>query len=216
MGSRPDERVPRLEEFWKRVGLDPYRSFTGAGSPRATDILSYWSTMLGGIPAFFKPNLELLIFGPARCDISTAGQARLQWSTCWHRALLPPAFPAVRVDRELYWDGGIPSNTPSEIIFEDHPRKDSLIFSVHMWNPIGPEPESILNVLHRQKDIQYSSRISGHIAREKQTHRLRHVISELAARLPQEVRRSAAVEELASYGCQTRMHVVRLLAPLRP
>ena len=25
---------------------------------------------------------------------------------------LPPAFPAVRIDGDLYWDGGILSNTP--------------------------------------------------------------------------------------------------------
>jgi NTE family protein len=29
---------------------------------------------------------------------------------------LPPAFPAVRVDGELYWDGGILSNTPTEVV----------------------------------------------------------------------------------------------------
>src|SRR5438132_5349325 len=29
---------------------------------------------------------------------------------------LPPAFPAVRIDDELYWDGGILSNTPTEAI----------------------------------------------------------------------------------------------------
>ena len=28
---------------------------------------------------------------------------------------LPPAFPAVRIDGELYWDGGILSNTPTEV-----------------------------------------------------------------------------------------------------
>src|SRR6516225_1891012 len=32
---------------------------------------------------------------------------------------LPPAFPAVRIDGELYWDGGILSNTPTEAIFDD-------------------------------------------------------------------------------------------------
>src|SRR5262249_686884 len=46
-----------------------------------------------------------------------------------------------------------------------------------------------------------------------QAHRLRHIINELAARLPEGERNSQAVRELASYGCQTRMHVVRLLAP---
>jgi NTE family protein len=126
---------------------------------------------------------------------------------------LPPAFPAVRIDGELYWDGGILSNTPTEVVFDDNPRRNSLIFAVHMWNPMGPEPDTIWEVLHRQKDIQYSSRVANHIARQMQTHRLRHVIKELVAYIPEQVRNSEAVRELAGYGCLTRMHVVRLLAP---
>jgi NTE family protein len=124
---------------------------------------------------------------------------------------LPPAFPAVRIDGELYWDGGILSNTPTEVIFEDNPRRNSLIFAVHMWNPVGPEPETIWQVLHRHKDIQYSSRVASHIARQGQAHKLRHVISELAKLVPEEKR--ALAGDLSPYGCLTRMHVVRLLAP---
>ncbi|MGH6931864.1 MAG: patatin-like phospholipase family protein, partial [Dongiaceae bacterium] len=126
---------------------------------------------------------------------------------------LPPAFPAVRLDGELYWDGGILSNTPTEVVFDDNPRRNSLIFAVHMWNPTGPEPETILDVTHRQKDIQYSSRVANHIARQMQTHRLRHVIKQLVGYIPEELRNSETVRELAGYGCLTRMHVVRLLAP---
>jgi NTE family protein len=126
---------------------------------------------------------------------------------------LPPAFPPVRIDGELYWDGGILSNTPTEAVFEDNPRKNSLIFAVHMWNALGPEPQSIWEVLHRQKDIQYSSRIASHINRQQQAHRMRHIISQLAARLPDDVRKREEVRELASHGCYTQMHVVRLLAP---
>jgi NTE family protein len=126
---------------------------------------------------------------------------------------LPPAFPAVRVDGELYWDGGILSNTPTEVVFDDNPRRNSLIFAVHMWHPDGPEPTSIWEVLHRQKDIQYSSRIANHVVRQMQTHRLRHVIQELVKFIPEEARQEKAVRELAAYGCLTRMHVVRLLGP---
>ncbi len=126
---------------------------------------------------------------------------------------LPPAFPAVRIDGELYWDGGILSNTPSEVIFEDNPRRNSLIFAVHLWNPVGGEPSTMWEVMHRQKDIQYSSRVASHINRQLQTHRLRHIIKELAGYVPEDVRSSEAVRELVSYGCPTRMHVVRLLAP---
>jgi NTE family protein len=126
---------------------------------------------------------------------------------------LPPAFPAIRIDGELYWDGGILSNTPTEAVFDDNPRKNSLIFAVHVWNPSGPEPNTMAEVLNRQKDVQYSSRIASHIARQQQAHRLRHVINQLAARLPESERNSDAVRELTSYGCSTQMHVVQLLAP---
>ena len=127
---------------------------------------------------------------------------------------LPPAFPAVRIDGDLYWDGGILSNTPVEAVFDDNPRQNSVVFAVHIWNPNGPEPETIWQVMNRQKDIQYSSRAVSHIARQKQIHRLRHVIAELVKLLPEERRRSEEAKLLASYGCLTRMHVVRLLAPV--
>ena len=126
---------------------------------------------------------------------------------------LPPAFPAVRVNGELYWDGGILSNTPTEVVLDDNPRKDSLIFTVHLWNPVGAEPTNMAEVLNRHKDVQYSSRIASQITRHQQTHRLRHVINELAARLSDSERSKPEVRELLSYGCQTRMHVVQLLAP---
>lgn len=126
---------------------------------------------------------------------------------------LPPAFPAVRIDGELYWDGGILSNTPTEAVFDDNPRKDSLVFSVHLWNPSGSEPTTMAEVFNRHKDVQYSSRIASQIVRQQQAHRLRHVINQLAARLPESERSDPAVRDLISYGCSTRMHVVRLLAP---
>ncbi len=71
---------------------------------------------------------------------------------------LPPAFPAIRIDGEPYWDGGVYSNTPIEAVLDDSPRRTSTVFSVHLWNPSGSEPDSIWQVLGRQKEIQYSSR----------------------------------------------------------
>jgi NTE family protein len=125
---------------------------------------------------------------------------------------LPPAFPAVRVDGEPYWDGGIYSNTPIEAVLDDKPRRDSLIFMVSVWQPAGPEPESIWQAMTRQKDIQFASKADSHIARQKQLHHLRHVIRELARRLPQG-HDDPGLQKLASWGCHTTMHIVRLLAP---
>ncbi|HEV3008580.1 MAG TPA: patatin-like phospholipase family protein [Burkholderiales bacterium] len=126
---------------------------------------------------------------------------------------LPPGFPAVRVDGEAYWDGGLYSNTPLEAVLDDNPRRDSLIFSVNVWQPTGHEPESIWQVMGREKDIRYATRDDSHIGRQKQIHRLRHVIRELSKNLSSEKQKTPKCQELASWGCGTTMHVVRLLAP---
>ncbi|HTR18192.1 MAG TPA: patatin-like phospholipase family protein [Acetobacteraceae bacterium] len=126
---------------------------------------------------------------------------------------LPPAFPGVRIEDEIYWDGGVYSNTPMEVVFDDNPRRNSVVFAVHLWNPVGPEPESIWQVLGRQKEIQYSSRIASHIARHEQIHRLRHIIRKLAELLPPQERDTPEVRNLCAYGCHTVMHFVQLYAP---
>jgi len=200
-------------------------AFYGAHVPLGVDHAGFYSTAplretLGELVDFALVNRgqPRLTVGAAhvRSSMMRYFDSRDQPITIDHilaSGALPPAFPAVRIDGELYWDGGIMSNTPTEVIFDDNRRRSSLIFAVHVWNPDGPEPGTIWEVLHRQKDIQYSSRIAGHIARLKQAHKLRHVITELARKLPDDMRNSAAVRELASYGCVTRMHVVQLLAP---
>jgi NTE family protein len=256
-GNPKDERLPKLTEFWTRMA----KSQHGPRLPvwtRLPQTMSYWKTLMAGIPGFFEPNPmatwglhfpvgadragfynttplertleELVDFSLLnRCTPRlTVGAARVRTSemryfdsrdgeiTAKHilaSGALPPAFPPVRIDGELYWDGGILSNTPTEAIFDDHPRRNSLIFAVHMWNPQGPEPETMWDVLHRHKDIQYSSRVASHIARQRQVHGLRHVIRQLAALVPDAARATPAVRALAEYGCTTRMHVVRLLAP---
>ena len=126
---------------------------------------------------------------------------------------LPPAFGAVRIDGEPYWDGGIYSNTPIEAVLDDKPRRDSLIFAVNVWHQKAAEPSSIWEVMSRQKDIQFASRADSHIARQKQIHHLRHIIRELTKEVPAAKKDDAKVKELASWGCGTQMHVAHLLAP---
>lgn len=127
---------------------------------------------------------------------------------------LPPAFPPVRIDGELYWDGGVLSNTPVEAVFDDNPRRNSVVFSVHVWNPQGDEPDTMWKVINREKDLRYASRTNAHVERQRQLHRLRHVIAALSKFVPNDKRTDPAVRALTAYGCVTQMHIVRLLAPV--
>jgi NTE family protein len=197
----------------------------GDAFPLGADRAGYYSTAPLEHTLAEMVNFDLLNQGRPRLSVGAAHvrtsqmryfdsrDGRIDVRHIMASAALPPAFPPVRIDGELYWDGGILSNTPIEAVFDDNPRRDSVIFSVHLWNPVGPEPTTMADVLNRHKDVQYSSRIASQIARHQQTHRLRHVINELASRLPESEYSIPEVRELQGYGCQTRMHVVQLLAP---
>ncbi len=254
-GNKPENRLPRLQEFWTRMrhgALTQMASAIPGWGPFAANAM----TATSGVKGFFEPNPWAMMTGwlsmapeatgfysTAPLDKTlnelidtdllqscstrlTVGAANVQSGEMRYfdsrdgalsvrhimaSGALPPAFPAVRIDGELYWDGGILSNTPVEAVFDDNPRRSGLVFAVHIWSPSGPEPDSIQRVLSRQKDLTYASRASAHILRQKQIHKLRHVIAELAGKLTDEQR--AEVPGLAGYGCLTRMHVVRLLAP---
>jgi NTE family protein len=201
------------------------RAFLGAHVPLGADHAGYYSTEPLRHTLEELVDFSLINSGHPRL---TVGAAHVRTSMMHYfdskemelapphimaSGALPPAFPAVRIDGELYWDGGILSNTPTERIFDDHPRRNSLIFAVHLWNPTGDEPTTIWEILNRHKDIQYSSRIASHIVRQREAHKLRHVITKLMEYVPEKEKQDPLYQELAQYHCDTRMHVVRLLAP---
>jgi NTE family protein len=238
-GNARASRLPRLREFWKRVEQDsPFGTFTtfmrgipaffvprplpwgGTQARVGLDRASYYDTAplretLSELVDVEKPTTRLTVGAVnvrnSRMRYFDSRDEQLTLEHVMASGALPPAFPAVRIDGEPYWDGGVYSNTPIEAVLDDKPRRDSVIFGVNVWQPTGPEPESIWQVMGRQKDIQYASRADSHIARQKQIHHLRHVIRELTKNLSPE--KQEQCRELASWGCGTTMHVVRLLAP---
>ncbi|HEY3049870.1 MAG TPA: patatin-like phospholipase family protein [Polaromonas sp.] len=129
---------------------------------------------------------------------------------------LPPAFPPVRVGDEWYWDGGIYSNTPVEAVFDDHPRRNALVFAVQLWHPDGDSPRTMSQVTTRQKDIQYASRVDSHVQRQAQIHQLRHIVRELGKELPAAARARPEIQKMVHYGCGTVMHLVNLVVPRLP
>jgi len=208
-----------IEPFFKPRPL----GFGGVHAPVGLDRASYYSTAplretLADLVSLECLNAKRVRLTVGAVNVRTGAMryfdsrdAALAIDHVMASGALPPAFPAIRIDGEAYWDGGVYSNTPIEAVLDDKPRRDSVIFGVNVWQPTGAEPQSIWQVMGRQKDIQYASRADSHIARQKQIHHLRHVIRELVKHLPPE--KQKACKELADWGCGTTMHVVRLLAP---
>lgn len=123
---------------------------------------------------------------------------------------LPPGFPPVRVDGELYWDGGLYSNTPLEIVLTDEPRMDTICFMVDLWSAVGPEPMSIEQVQTRQKDVLYASRSRRHIDAYLRGYKLRRLVRMLGKKIPPDQLSAEERRELEAVENDTTMHIVRL------
>ena len=124
---------------------------------------------------------------------------------------LPPGFPAIEVDGELYWDGGLVSNTPLQHIMETMPRHDTLAFQVDLFSARGVAPKDLDAVSERDKDIRYSSRTRMGVETFRYAHNLRRNISLLLAKLPDALKGEPEVEFLKLAACQTTMDIVELI-----
>jgi NTE family protein len=99
---------------------------------------------------------------------------------------LPPSFPAVEIEGEHYWDGGLVSNTPLEWVIDYGHEQDTLAFQVDLWSARGQVPRNIAEVVTRQKEIQYSSRTRAGTDHFKRVQRIRRAIDALLRELPKE------------------------------
>jgi NTE family protein len=123
---------------------------------------------------------------------------------------LPPGFPPVRIDGELYWDGGLYSNTPLETIFGDVPQQDALCFMVDLWRAHGDEPVTLAEVNTRQKDVAFASRSKRHIQTYLNIHDLQCRIDKLNSLLSEQTKKELQLSEMNDKGCNNLIHIVHL------
>lgn len=124
---------------------------------------------------------------------------------------LPPGFPAIEIDGEMYWDGGLVSNTPLQYVVAQIPRRSRLSFQVDVFPARGKLPTSIEEVQERDKDIRYSSRTRAATDTLAQVHDVRHNINTLWDKLPPSLRDTPEGRYLYEFGCVTTMDIVQLI-----
>jgi NTE family protein len=124
---------------------------------------------------------------------------------------LPPGFPAIEIDGELYWDGGLVSNTPLQWVVEQGPRQDTLAFQVDLWSARGDLPGNLADVAMRQKEIQYSSRTRANTDQFKQYQRARKTLASLLAKLPPDLLASEEARMLSSIADNKVYNLVQLI-----
>ena len=130
---------------------------------------------------------------------------------------LPPAFPAVEINGEYYWDGGLVSNTPLSHVLESRPFKDTLAFQVDLWSARGRAPTNMSEVSDRMKAIQYSSRTRLITDQVRLMQNMRHLLQHMQENLPPEKRGKGPYGKIAEeLACGKRYNVVHLIYHSQP
>jgi NTE family protein len=126
-------------------------------------------------------------------------------------AALPPGFPAVEIEGEHYWDGGLVSNTPLQWLVESRPHRDTLAFQVDLWSARGELPRTLAEVSTRQKEIQYSSRTRAGTTSFEYVQRLRRAMADLFEKLPEDLRNGPEAQLLRPVGDHKVYNIVHLI-----
>jgi NTE family protein len=125
---------------------------------------------------------------------------------------LPPGFPAVEIEGEQYWDGGLVSNTPLQWVIESNPRRqDTLAFQVDLWSARGQRPSNMAEVATRQKEIQFSSRTRASTDQFKNVHRVQRALAALLRRLPGDIEENDDLEILKSVASDKVYNIIQLI-----
>jgi NTE family protein len=168
-------------------------------------------------------DFDILNSGSTRFSVGTVNIRRgnlLYFDTTTHKirldhilasGALPPGFPAVEIEGEYYWDGGLLSNTPLDWILESHDRRDTLIFQVDLWSANGEMPRNLVEADLRQKEIRFSSRTRLSTDRFHKIQRLRHAMWELLKELPPNLRQKPQTELLAAEADDKVYNIIHLI-----
>jgi NTE family protein len=123
---------------------------------------------------------------------------------------LPPGFPAVEIEGEHYWDGGIVSNTPLSRVLSSEPR-DTLAFQVDLWSAKGRVPYDMMEVSSRQKDIQYSSRTRAVTDQALRMQTMRQALQRTIEKLPASAKEDPDIRAIADMARHRSYNIIHLI-----
>jgi NTE family protein len=191
--------------------------------PNNTKMLSFYDTAplkatLERLVDFDRINAGDMHFSVGATNIRSGTQTYFDNKTCLIRAehvmasgALPPGLPAQEIDGELYWDGGLVSNTPLQWMLDSTPRKDTLAFQIDVWSARGELPRDFIDAALRDKEIRFASRTQLGTDQYKNAQKLRIAAARLLKQLPVDLRNGPEAKLLEEHVDEKVCNIVHLI-----
>jgi NADPH-dependent 2,4-dienoyl-CoA reductase/sulfur reductase-like enzyme/predicted acylesterase/phospholipase RssA len=131
---------------------------------------------------------------------------------------LPPGFPWSVVDGSAYWDGGIVSNSPLDLVAERIGPDGKRIYIVDLFSGDAPLPRNLLEVAARRDEIVYAERVHNDLRVRELSDSFREMISYILSGVEPATRRR--VEQHPRFiqlmGDEAATHITRFQRPRTP
>lgn len=130
---------------------------------------------------------------------------------------LPPAMPWTQVEGRAYWDGGIVSNSPLDLVIERCGQVAGRVFVVDLFSGERPLPSNLFEVLLRRDEIVYADRVRNDLRFEEHANDFRDLVERIAGQLDPasaaRVRQSPEYIRLMGAHAPVRIHRIALDGP---
>jgi NTE family protein len=101
---------------------------------------------------------------------------------------LPPSFPWTVIDGKAYWDGGIVSNSPLDLLVDRCGPDGKRVFIVDLFGGRKPLPSNMIEVMTRRDEIVYAERVRSDLRYRETVEAYRKLIQEILVLLePKEI-----------------------------
>ena len=91
---------------------------------------------------------------------------------------LPAAFPWTTIQGKHYWDAGIVSNSPLELVIERCGELSKRVFIVDLFANRQPLPENLAEVLMRREEVVYAERVRSDVRVRERIGDFRNLVAE--------------------------------------
>jgi NTE family protein len=92
---------------------------------------------------------------------------------------LPPGFSWTMIDGQAYWDGGIISNSPLDLVIDRCGLESKRVFIVDLFADQKPLPTNLMDVMARRDEIVYSERIRSDMRTQEIVAAYRSLVEEV-------------------------------------
>jgi len=121
---------------------------------------------------------------------------------------LPPGFPAIKINNEYFWDGGLSSNTPFAVVLEEKIPQKLLCFIVNLFSYPAHIPTSLMDVLKYKKEIEYASRHQEILHHFCELHYLQHTLNLLSTTVFNNHDLDETLKKIEQIGHPTSLNII--------